>query len=123
MNLAKDADLGAEAKEAYEGAIDNLLWCFIKSDIPNQRHSKVRWVMAWPVMLSLGFQDRLEQRRPEAMVILAHYGVLMMYYRDSWVVGDAGRFLIKAIASHLGPHWAPWMEYPVSVMTAMESES
>ena len=89
-SLTENPDLGEQAREAYDVAIERLQLVFAQSNIPNERHSKIRWLMAWPVMLGTAYHDRLEQRRPEALVILAHFGVLMLYYRDSWVVGDSG---------------------------------
>jgi hypothetical protein len=40
--------------------------------------------------------DLLLQRRPEALVILAHYAALPHSCPDSWMFGDGGKFLIKS---------------------------
>ena len=114
IKLTDNPDFSEEAKEAYSSAIDRLQWTYAVSNVPNESYNTVRWLLAWPIQLSGPYQDRLNQRRPEAMVILAYYAVVMHFYRSCWCVGASGQFLIRAISSHLGPHWATWMEWPLS---------
>jgi hypothetical protein len=69
-------------------------------------------VQEWPVRIPSDYISLLSQRRPEAMVILAYYAVLLHHARDYWVVGDAGKFLIRSISEHLGAYWAEWLVWP-----------
>ena len=69
-------------------------------------------VHEWPVRVSRRYITLLRQRRPEALVVLAHYAVLLHYARDYWAVGDSGSFLIRSISSHLGDYWADWLAWP-----------
>ncbi|EXJ71958.1 uncharacterized protein A1O5_04460 [Cladophialophora psammophila CBS 110553] len=116
--LTANPDLGDQARDAYESAIERLQWVFAISNVPEERHTTIRWLLAWPVQLKTPYLERLNQRRPEALIILAYFAALMRFYRDCWAVGDSGHFLIKAISSHLGPHWSEWMEWPMSLVTA-----
>lgn len=120
LDLAKltdNPDLAEPAKEAYDQAIERLHWVFAVSKVPYERHNTVRWLLGWPIQLNAAYQERLDQRRPEALIILAYFAVLLLFYKDCWVVGDSGQFLIKAISAHLGPHWAHWMAWPLSLIT------
>ena len=54
----------------------------------------------------------LTEQRPEALILLAYYAVILHRRRRSWIIGDAGRLLITAISSHLGRHWQPLLEWP-----------
>jgi hypothetical protein len=112
--LTDDPDLGEQAKEAYNAAIERLIWFYTISNVPNKKYNSVRWLLAWPIQLNAAYLDRLNQRRPEALVILAYFAVVLMFYKGCWVVGDSGQLLIHAISSHLGPHWAEWMAWPLS---------
>lgn len=69
-------------------------------------------VSEWQIRVSHRYITLLRERRPEALVLLAHYGVLLHYARVYWAVGDSGRFLIKSITSHLGDYWADWLVWP-----------
>ncbi|KAH7116462.1 hypothetical protein EDB81DRAFT_819612 [Dactylonectria macrodidyma] len=69
------------------------------------------------VYTPLAFVDALKENQPEALVILAHYGVLLYKCRDSWVVGDAGKQLIRLISSYLSPRWDGFMKLPKEVLS------
>ncbi|OCT54929.1 C6 finger domain protein [Cladophialophora carrionii] len=115
--LIEHSDLGDQAKEAYNSAIERLHWLYAVSNVPNENYTTVRWLLAWPIQLSGDYQDKLNQRRPEALVILAYFAVMLRFYKGCWVVGDSGKFLIESISAHLGPHWREWMEWPLSFLT------
>ncbi|CAI6094292.1 unnamed protein product [Clonostachys chloroleuca] len=66
----------------------------------------------WPIRISTEYIKLLQQRRPEALVVLAYYGVLLHYAREYWAVGDSGRVLVSSISSHLGDYWANWLAWP-----------
>ena len=51
-------------------------------------------------------------RRPEALAVLVYYALLLHYGRSLWQVGDAGAYMLRVIAEHLGPEWDAWLEYP-----------
>lgn len=123
VKLPNPSDLSDEARQAYDSAIERLQWMFALSHVPYESHHTIRWLLAWPVQLDDKYLELLNQRRPEALVILAYFAVLMRFYRESWAVGDSGLFLIQAIHSHLGSHWAKWMEWPSSFLTASGDES
>jgi hypothetical protein len=114
--LTESSDLGDQAKEAYDSAIERLHWLYAVSNVPNETYTTVRWLLAWPIQLSGAYQDQLNQRRPEALVILAYFAVILRFYKGCWVVGDSGKSLIGAISAHLGPHWSKWMEWPLSFL-------
>lgn len=70
----------------------------------------------WLVRVPNEYNLFLRQRRPEALVVLAHFGVLLHFAKDYWAVGDSGRLLIRAISSHLGEYWADWLAWPRKVL-------
>ena len=60
----------------------------------------------------------LTERRPEAMVLLGYYAVVLHHRRRSWVIGDAGRLLITSLSSNLGQHWSSLLEWPKQQISA-----
>jgi Fungal specific transcription factor domain len=111
-SLIENANLGDAAIETYRRTLDRLNFNFALSGVPSQRNSTLRGLLAWPMQLTPDYIELLRERRPEALIILAHYGVLLQYYRECWVVGDTGVFLIRAISAHTGRHWEPWLAWP-----------
>jgi hypothetical protein len=62
------------------------------------------------------YLELLERRQPEALVIFAHFAVLLHWNRDSWIIGDGGQYLIQSITNHVGRHWAEWLHWPNSAL-------
>lgn len=115
--IAHHSDLSSEASDAYSHAIERLQWAFCVSQTDSQRHNTFKWLLAWPIQLSEKYLDLLSQRRPEALIVLAYFGALMVDYRDCWAVGDKGLVLIREISEPLGPRWERWMEWPISLLS------
>jgi len=105
-------NLDERSKSACDEAIERLQWTFVVSDVPSQKHETIRHLLAWPIQTNEVYLDLLNERRPEALVILAHYAVILHNYRGSWAVGDAGMFLVRAIDAYLGQAWGKWMAWP-----------
>lgn len=116
LDLVVAANLGSELTAIYRHAIETLQMCTNVADITDsetQEHlGAINGVITWPMLVKLEFSDVLEQARPEALVILAHYAVLLHRFRESWLFADSGRFLIQEIGSCLGEGWEEWMAWP-----------
>jgi Fungal specific transcription factor domain len=110
--ITHNTSLSEQAREAYIPAIERLQWVFSISEIPSLDYSTVRWFFAWPVTLKVSYLELLNERRPEALVILAYYGTLLHFYRESWVISDKGTRLVMAINGVLGEYWGDWMKWP-----------
>ena len=84
-----------------------------------QRLGTVRSALAvqeWAVRVPTGYVELLNQRRPEALVVLAYYAVLLHRERMYWSIGGTGSYLIRSITSNLGEYWAEWLEWPNRVL-------
>lgn len=51
----------------------------------------------WPSMMEEPFMDRLKAHQPEALVILAHYAIVMQVYRRRRWVGNWADILVTAV--------------------------
>ena len=67
------------------------------------------------VLIESDFIDLLKMKDPIALVILAHYGVLLHTLRQSWWLRDAGYRLVEDVYHILDASWHPW------IFCAMES--
>lgn len=108
-------DLNHTEKEACRSAIGYLqvgLDAAVATnpqDIPTNRF---QMISEWTMLVPPEFTSLLASKRPEALVVLAHYALLLHYGRHLWQVGDAGAYMLSNIGSHLGSNWDPWLEYP-----------
>ncbi|KAG6356860.1 hypothetical protein INS49_014734 [Diaporthe citri] len=51
------------------------------------------------------YHDFLTQRRPRALVTLAHFFKLWIPYEDSWLIGKTGENQVRGIREALPPQW------------------
>lgn len=108
-------EIGTDTLDCYRDAVKHLQWAFSLEQRCQPALSPGA-VFAWPVMLSPNFVVLLQQRRPEALVILAHYGALLHKHRDIWVVGNVGSRVVCAVTTLLGRYWRPWLEWPNAII-------
>ncbi|TGJ80930.1 hypothetical protein E0Z10_g7841 [Xylaria hypoxylon] len=78
-------------------------------------------LLHWAVAVRPEFIKLLEERRPEALIIVAYYALLIHDTRDYWLSGDAGAFIIRSITKFLGNYWAEWLAWPNEVLDSANS--
>ena len=94
--MIEGSPLNETIKTQYKSAIDDFRLCSC-----GELHDTLDGIFAWPALLLSGFADDFVERRPEALVILAHYAVLIHWHQNSWLFLLGGRRLIHAINHHL----------------------
>lgn len=75
------------------------------------RSTAISAIFAWPILVEVEFTDLLEQRRPEALVMLAHFAVLLHWYKEVWLFGEGGRRVVECVSGYLGGAWGDWLEW------------
>ena len=116
--LLNDADMGPESDQACREAVESLQLVYqsVSSITETNPEGDPGVVWAWPVLLSGVFTKLLMKRRPEALIILCHYAVLLHRRRHIWVVRNAGQMLISEITRFLGTYWSDWLDWPNEVL-------
>lgn len=120
--LLDDADMGTDSEQACRDAVSRLQ-VVLHVELSSERtpggespggEQPMIWV--WPVTLSGLFTKLLMERRPEALIILCHYAVLLHQRRGMWLVGDAGQMLVEELTRFLGTYWKEYLEWPNQVL-------
>ncbi len=101
----RELEEDAEAREAYEKAISYT--CSVRGAIGRGEpvFSVVRRLAAFSVFVPTAFIRLLAERRPRAMVILAHFMALWLGYEDIWLIGKGGERQIRGIRASLPAAW------------------
>lgn len=112
--LESSTRLDTQEREACMLAVHYLQLGFdaLNEDLglhPRYRH---RMCFSWMMMVPPGFTALLAAGRPDALVVLAYYALLLHFGRENWQVRDAGTFIMDLITDHLGAEWEAWLEYP-----------
>ncbi|KAL1961814.1 hypothetical protein VTN77DRAFT_1026 [Rasamsonia byssochlamydoides] len=84
---------------------------------PKSSEGSTNAIFAWPVLVPAEYAGLLRERNPGALIILAHYAVLLHYHRDIWIFGDGGKFLIRSVTGYLGMDWKQWLAWPNHALT------
>lgn len=114
-HLMDNSDLNDTSIKACRQAIELLQWSFDlcqgldEDDYPQAASS-------FTVRVEAGFLDVLRKHQPEALVILAYFGVLLYRCRSFWAFGNAGASMIRAITSRLGSYWQESLAWPLHVL-------
>ncbi|KAJ5106233.1 hypothetical protein N7456_002908 [Penicillium angulare] len=111
LGLLQSANLEESVSKTYHDSIMSLQG--VTTAALSHPTSNVHIIHAWPVIVGADYVDLLSSHQPEALVILAHYAVLLHLRRDNWMFGDGGKYLIESISQFLGPAWENWLSWPV----------
>lgn len=69
-----------------------------------------------------GFFQYFMEKRPRALIIIAHYCAVLGQFRGTWLYSlERSRSDIQRILSFLDEKWLPWMEYPLKVVAMKEA--
>ncbi|OAA53710.1 C6 finger domain protein [Cordyceps fumosorosea ARSEF 2679] len=115
--LEEEADLGAASLAACRGAAHGLQWSFDMCRglaVEDGPHA----ASAFAVTAPPAYVEALRRRAPEALVVLAHFGVLLHRCRACWIFGDAGARMVRAVADHVGMYWREAMRWPLEEIGA-----
>ncbi|KAL9090007.1 MAG: hypothetical protein Q9165_005536 [Trypethelium subeluteriae] len=121
--LFRSTSIDASVLDPCQNAIDRLQHAFDGSRSGAERNVKTGAVLVWPAYISEEYVDLLLARRPEALAILAHYGILLHSKRGQWFTCDLGERLIRSVAAKLGSAWDHWLAYPKSVITSKTTDT
>ena len=100
-------------RNAYTESIDDLQTAFDRIIMSPRKRSLV---FLWPVILKDPYMKLLQARQPMALVILAHYGVILHTINDQWWARALGSQLVKTIHDTLDEKWKDTMRWPVEMV-------
>jgi hypothetical protein len=120
-SLINEADLSSSSIETCHDALEKLQVYFDCENTIKSSASSTHQVFAWLVTASEEYTNLLDQRRPEALVLLAYFSVLLHRRNKSWIIGDAGIGLLTRLRQYLGKRWDRWLEWPESAMGMQRS--
>ncbi|KAI1845747.1 hypothetical protein JX265_000074 [Neoarthrinium moseri] len=98
--------LSAEEVKYCQEAIDKIQWsidALSSSHDDRQISHSFQMVFAWPLLIDVKVVDLLLSRNPEALLVLAFYGVVLHLYRGAWLFRNIGTQVVESIVSYLGP--------------------
>lgn len=111
-DLIKSSEISGSTTEVYEDALTRLQQDFDEVQGTGEPLTNTNTAFSWLIASSPEYTKLLDEQRPEALVLLAYYTVVLHRRRKSWIVGDSGKAVLNMILSYLGHRWEPWLAWP-----------
>ncbi|KAM3072140.1 hypothetical protein ACMFMF_007533 [Clarireedia jacksonii] len=115
--IESTTDLTADQKDACRLAINYLQVGFdailTENEEPGNRY---QMIFSWTFLAPPEFTRLLATKRPEALIVLSYYALLLHYGRAMWQVGDSGKYIFGMISDYLGPRWEDCLDYPRAII-------
>ncbi|KAJ3526382.1 hypothetical protein NM208_g7618 [Fusarium decemcellulare] len=115
VEFIDSSDAGFTTISSCRDAARKLQWAFdIHATLTGEQRALT--AVVYPALLTKEYVTALRKCRLEALVTLAHYGILLHLCRHVWIFGDSGAFLIRLVAHRLGPSWHGALRWPLEVV-------
>lgn len=119
--MLDEADLSAQSIEVCRLSIERLQTYFdADNEFNSEQINSTNMLFSWLITSSQELTGLLKQRRPEALVILAYYAVLLYRRRRNWVVASAGQKLLQHVRTYLGSTWEAHLLWPITEIVGHE---
>ncbi|KAI5456009.1 C6 finger domain-containing protein [Mariannaea sp. PMI_226] len=112
--LAEPWDAGVY--EAYETTINYIGGVWLSMNKNESPADIARKLAIFPMLVDKRFIALLEEQRPRALVILAHYFALLSMLRGYWWIGDTGQRELCAALEVIPDEWKGLMTWPLQIL-------
>ena len=102
-------------EDLYNATIQDLKHAF---EIHTVMMGEPGLVFTWLVVVQASYVAQLERKEPMALVILAHYAVLLHTSKRQWWLDGRGAHLVQYICQLLPPEWLPAIHWPREAVRA-----
>jgi len=97
----------------YKEALYWLRQAFAHSTCPQSHMSPIGAVLYWAERIPQEFLDLLTQKKPRAVILLAHFCVLVKRASHYWFCTGAAEEIMMEIQRNLDTKYLPWIEWPL----------
>ena len=123
FRVCSSAEHDKDTAQAIDLAIHSLLSTFIQASLLKTRgDGTVLATFVWPINLPPKFLDLLSEKQPEAMVILAHYCVLINWgetkTEDTWFIAGWAKYMLETIRESIPDVWQEQLTWPTIMISS-----
>jgi hypothetical protein len=110
-----------EEMEAYSDAITRLRKLLAAASVASDMASKRTLSSIWLVTVADIFIRLLREQRPPAVIILAHYCLLLKRCEECWYMEHRAHDLFEAVRQGLREEWVVHIKHPLTVFRGRAS--
>lgn len=112
FNLVLD-DKANTPEVAVDGVPNDLQWSKDHTSHGAENSNPLSLSFRWLFEIPFGFVELLDQRRPAALIIFAHFSVLFQNAPKFWWNEPIPAKIVKAVAAVLPQEYDKWIEFPI----------
>ena len=105
---------------ACKSALGQLRQCFVRINNKSRYECEVSLAFMWPVMIPQHFLTLLQRRIPKALIILAHYCVILHHLDGYWWMRGWAAHILHNIQRELDDRWQYWIQWPSNAVNVEE---
>jgi hypothetical protein len=83
---------------------------------PDQTIPIKTFALLWPARIPQHFIEMMNERKPKALVVLAHYCVMLKMIESFWFMNGCAARLLHPIRAHLSEEWLPHTAWPLLII-------
>ncbi|KAH7416723.1 hypothetical protein BKA64DRAFT_275413 [Cadophora sp. MPI-SDFR-AT-0126] len=87
---------------------------------PPEMKDPASFALSWPSRVPDYYLLMVNQRQPTALVLLAHFCLLLNQIEDSWWISGKSRKLLQEVHRTLGPEWESSISWPLQDLVLCE---
>lgn len=118
--LCGENSLDSDGQDALKNAIAELRSCYAEFYSKRASRCEVSVAFVWPVVLQSTFITSLQESKPEALVVLAFYCVVLHHLDGYWWMEGRGRYILNTICLSIDKEWLDWVRWPRAVVETGE---
>ena len=118
--LCEQVSAGEEAVQVYKSALHSLRECFVRMNNRTVDECEVSIAFLWPVMIPQEFVDKLQAGEPLALIILAHYCVILHHLDNYWWMNGWATYIVRKIDRELDDSMRPWLQWATKIVNVNE---
>jgi hypothetical protein len=98
------------------GALNSLRKLLAMASTPNQTISTKTLTFSWPMQVTERYLLLVNQRKPQALLVLAHYCVMLKMVESFWFMKGCALEILKQCIQNLPTEWHRYVQWPMTVV-------
>jgi hypothetical protein len=108
-----NAHVDVQTAEVLSHTLRLLRRTFVVSSADNGIEDQ-QATLGWPIMIPEQFLGLVQARNPRALVLLAHYCLLLKRSDSRWWIEGKAETLLGRILKAVGEPWKDWIDWPLA---------
>lgn len=109
---------------SYVSLVDSLMQTFedayVKMSAHRERVGLMQIIIGWLYRLPEEYISLLQEKQPPALVILAHWSILLQHIRPVWYMRGWDYHVVDAVRRFLPWDWREWASWPLRRIQSIE---